>query len=63
MMNEIYAMVNTVKDMHTLECIRNLTQLLQTMATQMKELKIKLVNLKNFSNNIIVVKSKITFVQ
>ena len=41
MMNEIYAMVNTIKDTHTLECIRNLTQLLQTMAIQIEELKRK----------------------
>ena len=41
MMNEIYAMVNTIKDTHTLECNRNLTQLLQTKATQIEELKRK----------------------
>ena len=39
MMNEIHAMMNMVKDTHTLECIRNLTQLLQTMATQIEEFK------------------------
>ncbi len=32
-------MANTIKDTHTLECIRNLIQLLQTMAIQMEELE------------------------
>ena len=41
MMNEMYAMVNSLKDTHILECIRNLIQLLQIIATQMEELKRK----------------------
>ena len=34
-------MVNTIKDTRTLECIRNLTPLLQKMETQIEELKKK----------------------
>lgn len=41
MMNETYAMVNTMKDTYTLKCIRNLTPLLQKMATWIEELKKK----------------------
>ena len=41
MMNEKYVIVNTVKDTHTLKCNRNLTQLLQTKATQIEELEKK----------------------
>ncbi len=38
-MNEMYAMVNIVKDTHTLECIRNLTPLFQKIKFQIEELK------------------------